>query len=229
MFDPFFVLSILQVIWIDVLLSGDNAVVVALACQSLPPQKRKSGLALGVAFAVAMRIALASVISLLLAVPFLKVIGGILLFYIAVKVIVGEDEENKDRRPTSSIYAAIGLIVMADLTMSLDNVVAIAGAANGNDLVFIIGLLFSMPFMIIGASMVSALVARFPAIIWAGGGLLGWIAGGMIVADPYIASLIDSRAAHYPTAASGAVFVMLAARITLHLSRRARMRQVGHA
>lgn len=186
--DHVFWLSVVQIIGIDVLLSGDNAVVIAMACRSLPPKQRTIGIGLGVGLALVLRIVAAAAIVYLLAIPFLKAIGGVVLLYIAVKVVKGEsEEEEKAHRQANKLLHAVGLIVVADITMSLDNVVAIAGAANGDDLVFIIGLALSMPLMIVGASLISGLMNRFPVIVWAGGGLLGWIAGGMLASDPYVA------------------------------------------
>lgn len=190
--DPVFWLSVAQIIGIDVLLSGDNAVVIAMACRSLPPKQRAVGITLGVALALALRIVAAAAIVYLLAIPLLKAAGGLLLFYIAVDVLKQEGEdEGKGHREAGTLLHAILLIVVADITMSLDNVVAIAGAANGDDLVFIIGLACSMPLMIVGASLISGLMTRFPLIVWAGAGLLGWIAGGMIASDPYVAAIVS--------------------------------------
>lgn len=229
MFDYFFALAILQIIWIDVLLSGDNAVVIALACQSLPPKKRFIGLVFGVVLAVVARICMAAVISFLLGVPFLKIVGGLLLLYIAVKVIKGEDDDERAHKHTGSLWGAIGLIGVADVTMSLDNVVAIAAAAGGNDLVFIFGLIVSMPLMIVGASLISALIARWPLIVWAGGGLLGWVAGGMIASDPYVAvpvSIAVGEHAHLGASAAGVVVVIATAYLFIRLARRTRVCQV---
>lgn len=189
--DHLFWLAVVQIIGIDVLLSGDNAVVIAMACRSLPPKQRAVGITLGVALALALRIVAAAAIVYLLAIPLLKAVGGLLLFYIAFGVLKSEaGDEEKAHREAGSLLHAILLIVVADITMSLDNVVAIAGAANGDDLVFIIGLACSMPLMIVGASLISGLMTRFPVIVWAGAGLLGWIAGGMIVSDPYVAAYV---------------------------------------
>lgn len=217
--DYLFLLAILQIVWIDVLLSGDNAVVIALACQSLPPKKRFVGLTLGVVLAVVARIALAWGVSSLLLVPFLKIVGGVILLYIAVKVIVGEDEESTKQRRASSLWAAIGLIVVADITMSLDNVVAIAAAARGDNLVFMFGLALSMPLMIVGASLISKLVERFPVLVWMGGALLGWIAGGMIAADAWISGFLPSEVWHIAASFAGAAFVVVIANVRRHAAK----------
>lgn len=220
--DYFFLLAILQIVWIDVLLSGDNAVVIALACQSLPPKKRVVGLTLGVVLAVVTRIVMAAFVSEMLTAPFLKIVGGALLVYIAVKVIVGENEEDAKQRHASSLWMAIGLIVMADITMSLDNVVAIAAAARGNNYVFMFGLALSMPLMIVGASLISKLVERFPLMVWAGGGLLGWIAGGMAAADAWVPRSLGDW--HYVASLIGAGLVILTAHGVNHMRRSAAIR-----
>lgn len=208
-----FAAAVLQVIWIDVILSGDNAVVIALACQALPDRTRKIGIALGVLVAIVARVIMAAAVSWLLDVPFLKIVGGLLLLYIAVKVIMSEEEAQSATKQSGRLLTAVAMIVVADATMSLDNVVAIAAVARGNDLVFVLGLLCSMPLMIVGASLISNAVARFPILVWAGGALLGWVAGGMIVTDPSVVrlSLPDwVTAGDYFAGAVGIVLVLAA-------------------
>jgi YjbE family integral membrane protein len=207
MTDPVFALSVLQIVWIDILLSGDNAVVIAMACRSLQPKQRRVGIALGVVLALALRIGLAAIVAHLMALPFLKVAAGVMLLWIAVKLMAGEDEGEQNLKASERLLVAVGLIVVADITMSLDNVVAIAAASRGDDLLFIIGLALSMPLMIVGASLITAVVTRFPAIVWAGGALLGWIAGGMIYADPAVTSALPAGAPdwwHYAASSMGA-------------------------
>ena len=182
-FNAATLLSIGQIIWIDLLLSGDNAVVIALACRSLPDHQRKMGIFLGASAAVVLRILFALVISSLLAIPFLQALGGLLLFWIAVKLITGEDEEEKDIKASDKLWAAVGTIAMADAVMSLDNVVAISAAADGNVWLFVFGLLLSVPLIIFGSTLVMGLIERFPIFVWAGAALLGWIAGEMLVRD----------------------------------------------
>ena len=180
-------LSILQIIWIDLLLSGDNAVVIALACRSLPENQRKLGIILGAGTAVGLRIIFAWIISELLEVPFLKLTGGLLLFWIAVKLIHG-DEEEKHIEAGSSLWRAVRTIAIADAVMSLDNVVAIAAAAGEHKSLFIFGLLLSIPLIMLGSTLIMSLIQRFPVFVWAGATLLGWIAGEMLVGDPFILS-----------------------------------------
>jgi YjbE family integral membrane protein len=182
-----FLVSLLQVIWIDILLSGDNAVVIAMACRSLPKHQRKLGIMLGAGTAVGLRIIFAFLISELLGVPFLRIVGGLLLFWIAVKLIQGEGEETHgDIEASTSLWKAVRTIAIADAVMSLDNVVAIAAASRGHPELFVFGLLLSIPLIMVGATLITNLISRFPVIVWAGAGLLGYIAAEMIVTDPAV-------------------------------------------
>jgi YjbE family integral membrane protein len=178
-----FLLSLLQIIWIDILLSGDNAVVIALACRGLPERQRRIGVYVGALVAALLRIVFALIISQLLAVPLLKVVGGMILLHIAVKLVRGEEEDESSIKEQSSLPKAIWTIAVADAVMSFDNVVAVAGAAKGHDELFIIGLALSVPLLVVGATLITRLIDRFPMLIWFGGGLLGWVAGEMIVTD----------------------------------------------
>jgi YjbE family integral membrane protein len=183
-FSSQFFLSLLQIIWIDILLSGDNAVVIALACRSLPPHQRKLGILLGAGAAVGLRILFALIISYLLAVPYLRIIGGALLFWIAIKLILGEDDAAHEIEASDSLWRAVRTIAIADAVMSLDNVVAIAAASKGHPELFIFGLLLTIPLIIMGATLITSMIQRFPFLVWAGAALLGWIAAEMIVTDP---------------------------------------------
>ncbi|WP_112663742.1 TerC family protein [Microvirga flavescens] len=181
-----FLVSLLQVVWIDILLSGDNAVVIAMACRSLPQNQRKLGIMLGAGTAVALRIVFALIISYLLGVPYLRIIGGLLLFWIALKLIGGEEEEGHEVKASDSLWKAVRTIAIADAVMSLDNVVAIAAASRGHPELFIFGLLLSIPLIMAGASVITNLLTRFPLLVWAGAALLGYIAAEMIVTDPVV-------------------------------------------
>jgi YjbE family integral membrane protein len=232
-----YLIPLLQIIWIDILLSGDNAVVIAMACRSLPPQRQKLGIGLGAATAVVLRIIFATIITSLLAIPYLRIVGGGLLLWIAIKLVkAGEDEHHITAH--ESLFGAVRTIAVADLVMSLDNVVAIAAAARGNVSLLVIGLLISIPFVVGGASLVSSLIRRFPALIWFGGALLGWISGEMIAKDPFVLSLVrDASAAygdetlHYAAALLGALIVVAVGSILSRLSRKSappeRMRDIG--
>ncbi|MDE1568900.1 TerC family protein [Aquabacter sp. L1I39] len=181
--SPTFWLSLLQIIWIDLLLSGDNAVVIALACRSLPAKQRRWGILLGAGAAVGLRIIFALVVSYLLGVPFLKVVGGLLLLWIAVKLVTDSEGDAHEVEASDSLWKAVRTIAIADAVMSLDNVVAIAAASRGHPELFIFGLLLTIPLIIAGSQLVMALLTRFPILVWAGAALLGWIAGEMLVSD----------------------------------------------
>jgi YjbE family integral membrane protein len=210
--DTPFLVSVLQIVWIDLLLSGDNAVVIALACRALPPQQRRTGMLLGAGTAVVLRIVFALAITWLLAVPLLRVVGGLLLIWIAVKLALGEDEDAHVVDGSTSLWRAVRTIAVADAVMSLDNVVAIAAAARGHVALFVFGLLLSIPLIVMGATLIARLLQAVPAIVWAGAGLLGWIAGEMIVTDPVIARwVVDLPHAATLSAATGAVLVIAVA------------------
>jgi YjbE family integral membrane protein len=178
-----FWVSLLQIIWIDLLLSGDNAVVIALACRSLPEKKRRLGIWLGAGAAVGLRIVFALVVSYLLNVPFLKVVGGLLLFWIAIKLAMGEEEAHNEIEASDNLWRAVRTIAIADAVMSLDNVIAIAAASRGHPELFIFGLLLSIPLIIMGAQLLTSIIERFPILVWLGAALLGWIAAEMIIGD----------------------------------------------
>lgn len=188
-FTPYLV-PLLQIIWIDLLLSGDNAIVIALACRSLPEKQRKIGMILGAGTAIALRIIFAIFITFLLKVPFLKIAGGLLLLWIGMKLAVGEDDGGHEIESSDKLWHAVRTIAIADAVMSLDNVIAIAAAAGGNIWLFVFGLLLSIPLIIFGSTLLSSIMDRFPIIIWAGAALLGWIAGEMIIKDVYIVDLL---------------------------------------
>ncbi len=175
-----FFVSLLQIIWIDLLLSGDNAVVIALACRGLPEKQRKIGILLGAGAAVLLRILFALIITYLLSIPFLKLVGGLLLFWIAIKLAVGEEEDGEHGgiEETGSLWKAVRTVAIADAVMSLDNVLAIAAASHGNVWLFVFGLALTVPLIVFGSSLVLGIIERFPIFVWAGRGVLGWIAGG---------------------------------------------------
>jgi YjbE family integral membrane protein len=180
-----FLLALLQIIWINVLLSGDNAVVIALACRSLPPETRKWGILFGAGAAVLLRIIFTVIVTTLMGLPYLKIIGGILLLWIAVQLLTDETDES-DIAASHSVWAAVRTIVIADIIMSLDNVVAIAAAAKGSWTLIIIGLAVSVPMIVFGATLLMTVLQRYPVLVWAGAALLGWVAGGLIIEDPLV-------------------------------------------
>ncbi|MFN7120457.1 MAG: TerC family protein [Hydrogenophaga sp.] len=190
--SPAFWVALGQIIMIDILLGGDNAVVIALACRKLPPAQRTKGIIWGTAGAIILRVILIFFAMTLLALPWLKFIGALLLVWIGVKLLAPDEEGHGDLATSDKLLAAIKTIIVADLVMSVDNVIAIAGAAqNAGEhqmLLVVLGLLISIPIIVWGSQLVIKLMARFPMIITAGGMLLGWIAGGMLVSDPVLAN-----------------------------------------
>ena len=184
---PFWI-ALGQIIIIDILLGGDNAVVIALACRKLPPEQRRKGIIYGTAGAIILRIILIAFAMVLLALPFLKVVGALLLVWIGVKLIAPEEDGHDNIQGSDKLFAAFKTIIVADLVMSVDNVIAIAGAAQSSGehqmLLIVLGLLISVPIIVWGSQLVIKLMERYPMIIVAGGMLLGWIAGGMLVTDP---------------------------------------------
>jgi len=179
-------IAILQIVWIDLLLSGDNAVVIALACRSLPPKQRKIGIILGAGTAIGLRILFALIISHLLQIEFLKVVGGLLLLWIAIKLAKGETAEEHAVAASDKLWRAVWTIAVADAAMSLDNVIAIAAVSKGDPWLFGFGLALSIPLIMVGSTLILRMIERFPIIVWAGAALLGWIAGEMIAHDPYV-------------------------------------------
>jgi YjbE family integral membrane protein len=183
--QPAFWLAVGKIIWINVLLSGDNALVIALACRGLQPRQRLWGMILGAAAAVVLRIIFTGIVATLMALPYLKLIGGLALIVIAAKLLVPEDEDD-DVQSASHLWAAVQIVVVADIVMSLDNVIAVAAAANGSVPLLVLGLAISIPLIVAGAALIMALLNRLPILVWAGAALLGWIAGDVIATDPAV-------------------------------------------
>jgi YjbE family integral membrane protein len=195
---PQFWVALSKIIWINVLLSGDNALVVALACRGLQPRQRLWGMILGAGAAVVLRIVFTAIVATVMELPYLKLAGGLALIVIAAKLLVPEDRDEEGVESASHLWAAVQIVVAADIIMSLDNVIAVAAAANGSVPLLIIGLASSIPLIIAGAALIMALITYFPILIWAGAALLGWIAGDVIANDaavhPRLQSLWESLA-----------------------------------
>ncbi|CAM3705086.1 TerC family protein [Bordetella sputigena] len=211
--------AVFQIILIDILLGGDNAVVIALACRNLAPKQRMQGILWGTAGAILLRVVLIAFALTLLNIPFLKVAGGLLLVWIGVKLLMPEDEGHDKIKGGSSVVAAIKTIIVADFVMSLDNVIAIAGAAQNADPghqigLVVFGLLVSVPIIIWGSTLVLKLIDRYPLVVTFGAGLLGWIAGGMIVTDVVVESQFGPQPAMVKLGAEiiGALLVVLLGR-----------------
>ena len=222
--NPAFWVAVLQIVAIDVVLGGDNAVVIGLACRRLPERQRKLGILWGMVGAIGLRVILIFFAVTLLAVPYLKLVGAVLLLWIGVKLLLPEDEEGHNIEAGTTLAAAIKTIIVADAVMSLDNVIAIAGAAGDSKFLIIFGLLLSIPIIMLGSQLVIKLMDRFPIVIVLGGALLGWIAGGMAVTDVVTK---DWFAANLPAAswmgpAAGAILVVVVGKM---LAARAKSRQ----
>lgn len=185
----------LEVFFLDLLLSGDNAVVIALACRSLPTQERRQAMVAGTGIAIALRILLTLLVTFVLGVPALKLLGGIALTVIAVRLTLNDQgaEDDAQRPAHADLMAALGTVVVADLAMSTDNVVALAAIAQGNVWVLALGLMFSVPLLMFGSWYVTSLLTRYPALIPIGGALLGWLAGDIAVSDPLYADWIEHQ------------------------------------
>ena len=212
-----------QIIMIDILLGGDNAVVIALACRGLPPAQRTKGIIWGTVGAIVLRVILIAFELALQQIPFIKLVGALLLLWIGVKLIAPEDEgDHGNIQGSDKLWGAVKTVIIADLVMSVDNVIAIAGAAqNAGDhslLLVVLGLLISIPIIVWGSQLVIKLMERYPFIITAGGMLLGWIAGGMLVTDPAFANpdklmwmpkLPQTDTLRYAASIAGALLVLV--------------------
>ncbi len=188
---PTFWLAALQIMGINILLSGDNAVVIALACRALPRRERVWGMVFGAGVAAILLIIFTSIVATLMKQPYLKLAGGLALFWVAIKLVAPQPHDAEDTpKAVEDLWRAVRVVVVANIVMSLDNVIAVAAAAKGDYLLLGLGLAISIPIVIAGSALFLALLGRFPWIVWAGGALLGWIAGGLVPDDPMIAQYI---------------------------------------
>jgi len=208
--SPQFWVALGQIIWINALLSGDNAVVIALACRGLPNNQRKLGMVFGAAAAIALRIVFTIIIVYLLGIPFLKIIGAAALLWIALDLVMPKDHgDDASVKSSDTLLKAVGTIALADVVMSLDNVIAIAGVADGNWTLIILGLVISIPMIIAGSAIILALIDRFPIIVWAGAALLGFVAGEMLISDVAIANHFGEEFQHTWEKPLGILFAAL--------------------
>ena len=191
-----YALSVLRIIGVDIVLAGDNAVVIALACRTLPPRQRMAGIVLGTAAAVTMRILFTLAVSSLLGVPLLGLAGGLTLFWIALKLLLAEEQTGEDVDSGPTLWDAVKTIAIADAVMSLDNVLAIAGASGGDWMLIVIGLLISIPLVVGGSTLVMAVLHKFPVLVWGGAALLGWIAAELIVGEQLLQPLVAEITQH---------------------------------
>ncbi len=204
--------KLVEIIALNIVLSGDNAVVIALACRALAPDQRAKGIALGAGVAVVLRVLFTVLIASLLNMPFLHIVGAVLLVWIAVKLIVEDGESDEDSITASSkLWKAVQTVAIADIVMSLDNVLAIAAVAKDSIPLLVAGLVISIPLIVLGASLITSLLTRFPILVWAGAALLGWVAGEMFDSDPWLITRFGAETLHrfeYPAALIGALLVL---------------------
>jgi len=207
--DPEFWIGLLKIIWINIILSGDNAVVIALAARSLPPDQQKKAVVFGSGAAVVLRIALTVVAVQLLALPYLQIVGGLLLLWIGTQLLGDGDDGEGESKEYGSLLAAVRTILIADLVMSLDNVIAVAAAAKGSMLLLILGLAISIPLVIFGSTLMIRLMERFPVVVTFGAGLIGWVGGETIISDNVLVSTVEgAHWLHYAGPALGAAVVL---------------------
>jgi YjbE family integral membrane protein len=233
-----FWIGLLKIIGVNIILSGDNAVVIALAARSLPAKQQKQAIFWGAGAAIVLRIVLTMFAVALLALPWLKLVGSLLLFWIGIKLLIPEDED-PDIKASEHLIAAIKTILIADLVMSLDNVIAVAAAAGGSMMLLVLGLAISIPLVIFGATMLIKLMERYPVIITIGAGLIGWVAGEMLATDLALQSWLTGLGAAYKDGKpyfgglsleymAGAVGVAIVVLLGKWFGRRQEMKQVVH-
>mgnify|MGYP003585144322 FL=1 len=216
--SPMFWIGLLEIIWINIILSGDNAVVIALPARSLPPQHQARAIVLGSAAAVVLRIVLTMVAAELLELSFLQIAGGLLLLWIAIQLFGGEEPGDADEAPSAGLVPAVRTILLADLVMSLDNVIAVAAAAQGDLVLLGLGLALSIPLVVFGSTIMIRLMERFPIIVMLGAALIGWVGGETIMNDVLLRGVVDA----YPWLpyAGGAICAVLVVLIGRHLQAR---------
>lgn len=189
--QPTFWLALGKVTWIDILLSGDNALVIALACRGLAPKQRLWGMIFGAGAAIVLRIALTGTVASLMALPYLKIVGGLALLYVATKLLVPDDDE-AHVNASERLLTAVRTIMIADIVMSIDNIIAVAAAAKGDLFLLAFALMLSIPLIVAGAAVISGILNRLPILVWAGAALLGWIAGDVIATDPAFKTIVSA-------------------------------------
>jgi len=208
--SPQFWVAALEIIVINILLSGDNAVVIALACRNLPKAQRKLGIFWGVVGAVVLRVILTFFAVQLLLLPYVQLVGAALLLWIGIKLVAEDEGDGPEIAASDRLMSAVKTVIIADLVMSLDNVIGVAAAAKGSLLLLIFGLVISIPLVVVGAQLIMKLIERLPWLVIAGGGLLGYIAGEIAAADTAVKPWIDEHAPslHYIAPAAGILIVV---------------------
>lgn len=208
--NPEFWVGLLKIIWINILLSGDNAVVIALAARGLPPEQQRKAILFGSGAAVVLRIGLTIIAAWLMALQGLQIVGGLLLLWIGAQLLANDEESDAESKEQANLMSAVRTILIADVVMSLDNVIGVAAAAKGNQSLLIIGLAISIPLVVFGSSMMIKLMERYPAIITFGAALIGWVGGETIASDVMLKDFAaDNAWFHYACSLAGAVIVIL--------------------
>jgi len=212
MATPQFWIAVVQIIWINILLSGDNAVVIALACRELPPRERLWGMVIGAGVASVLLITFTAIFSVLLTLPYLRLAGAIALIWIAIKLLAPQPhDEEGSTEAAHDLWRAVWIVVVADIVMSLDNVIAVAAVAKGQWVLLIIGLSISIPVVIAGSAIILWLMERFPILVWGGAAILGWVAGDIFAGDTFVLGVfnsVDPEVLDYAASVVGAVIVL---------------------
>lgn len=226
MMRPTFWLAALQIMGINILLSGDNAVVIAMAVRSLPPKERFWGMVLGAGAAAILLILFTGIVATLMSLPYLKLAGGMALFWVAIKLVSPQPHDAEDTpEAVEDLWRAVRVVVVANIVMSLDNVIAVAAAAKGNYLLLGLGLAVSIPVVIAGSALFLAIIERFPIVVWGGGALLGWIAGGLLPEDPVIAEQLSEATAEMLDVVCGVIGAIIVVAVGMYLVRSRRVRE----
>lgn len=227
MTHPAFWLAAVQIMGINILLSGDNAVVIALAVRGLPHKQRFWGMVLGAGCAAVLLILFTGIVATLMQLPYLKFAGGLALFWVAIKLVTPQPHDAEDApEAIEDLWRAVRVVVVANLVMSLDNVIAVAAAAKGNYLLLGLGLAISIPVVIAGSALFLAIIERFPIVIWGGGALLGWIAGGLLPDDPVVATRLSAEMADRLEMMCGIAGAIIVVSVGWYLVRSTRLREV---
>jgi len=223
-----FISSFLMIIVIDLVLAGDNAVVIAMAVRNLPAKQRKIGIMCGAGAAVLLRVCLTIVVAQLIGIKGLKFFGGVLIMWIALKLFIEGAPSEEGHKEAATLWQAMTTIVIADIVMSLDNMLAVAGASHGNNLLIIFGLVLSIPFVVFTSGLLSMLMDKYPIIVYIGAMILGKVAGEMIITDPYVQSFLHtSKATQYIVEAAFAVAVVVIGKLWMKM--KIRKEETGHA
>ncbi|MFZ0624397.1 MAG: TerC family protein [Pseudolabrys sp.] len=226
MMRPAFWLAALQIMGINILLSGDNAVVIALAVRALPPRERFWGMVLGAGAAAVLLIVFTGIVATLMKLPYLKLAGGLALFWVAIKLVSPQAHDSEDTpEAVEDLWRAVRVVVVANIVMSLDNVIAVAAAAKGNYVLLGLGLAVSIPVVIAGSALFLAIIERFPIVVWGGGALLGWIAGGLLPEDPIIAEHFSEATAETLEVVCGIAGAIIVVLVGLYLVKSRRVQE----